>query len=106
MADEKPNMEFSDLTGRATQDGVTVTVNVYLSLRRLSGPLDAGSHRSDRLVNGLARNLRFRPGRARSFHRCRGGGGRHAGLPGAASDAALTRTRLFIDDRGRVTRKA
>lgn len=29
MADEKPNMEFSDLTGRAAQDGVTVTVNVY-----------------------------------------------------------------------------
>ncbi|KQP38385.1 hypothetical protein ASF49_05130 [Methylobacterium sp. Leaf104] len=29
MTDEKPNMEFSDLTGRATQDGVTVTVNVY-----------------------------------------------------------------------------
>ncbi|MGU3360371.1 hypothetical protein ACLBWX_08570 [Methylobacterium sp. M6A4_1b] len=29
MIDEKPNMEFSDLTGRATQDGVTVTVNVY-----------------------------------------------------------------------------
>lgn len=29
MTDEKPNREFSDLTGRATQDGVTVTVNVY-----------------------------------------------------------------------------
>ncbi|WP_019905945.1 hypothetical protein [Methylobacterium sp. 77] len=29
MSDDKPNMEFSDLTGRATQDGITVTVNVY-----------------------------------------------------------------------------
>ena len=29
MLNEKPDMEFSDLTGRATQNGVTVTVNVY-----------------------------------------------------------------------------
>ena len=29
MTTEKPNMEFSHLTGRATQAGVTVTVKVY-----------------------------------------------------------------------------
>jgi hypothetical protein len=29
MPYEKPMMEFSDLTGQATQDGITVTVNVY-----------------------------------------------------------------------------
>ena len=29
MTTEKPNMEFSHLTGRATQSGVTVTVKVY-----------------------------------------------------------------------------
>ena len=29
MTHENPSMEFSNLTGRATQDGITVTVNVY-----------------------------------------------------------------------------
>ncbi|WP_027170706.1 hypothetical protein [Methylobacterium sp. 10] len=29
MTHEMPHMEFSDLTGRATQNGITVTVNVY-----------------------------------------------------------------------------
>lgn len=29
MTQDKLNMEFSDLTGRATRDGITVTVNVY-----------------------------------------------------------------------------
>lgn len=32
MIDERPDKEFSELTGRATQDGVTVTVNVYRSI--------------------------------------------------------------------------
>lgn len=37
LTHDKPDREFSDLTGRATQDGVTVTVNVY----RFAGTQDA-----------------------------------------------------------------
>ncbi|CAO4135347.1 hypothetical protein [Methylorubrum extorquens] len=36
MINEKPNMEFSGLAGRAPQDGITVTVSVY----RMAGSQD------------------------------------------------------------------